>query len=93
MLSLKPLCSCLVAAHRFLGGAPTFVPLGWLGTVAAVLLAVSGTPGPVRWPGTLPFLHPQVRLAHQAPLSWWLIRLLGDGGHCRYDISGVFPNS
>ena len=87
----------LLAAHRFLSGAPTSVPLGWLGTgtvtVADVHLAVSGTPGPVRWPGTLSFLHPQVRLAHQAPLSGWLIRLLGDGGHCRNDISGVFPSS
>ena len=83
----------LMAAHRFLGGAPTFVRLGRLGTVAAVLLAVSGTPGPVRWPGTLIFLLPQVRLAHQASLLGRLIRLLGDGGHCRYDISGVFPNS
>ena len=43
----------LMAAHRFLGGAPTFVPLGRLGTAAAVLLAVSGAPGPVRWPVTL----------------------------------------
>ena len=41
-------------------------------------------------PGYPPFLHPQVRFAHQAPLSGCLIRLLVYGGHRRYDISG-FP--
>ena len=77
-----------------MGDAPTLVPLGWLGTgtvtVVVVHLAARGTPGPVRWPGTLFFLLPQVRLAHQASLLGRLIRLLGDGGHCRYDISGFF---
>ena len=34
-----------------------------------------------------------MRLAQQASLLGRLIRLLGDGGHCRDDISGVHPNS
>ena len=86
-----------VGSPPLFGQCPNARSVGLAGTgtatVADVLLAISDLTGPARLAGFPVFFLPQVRLAHQASLLGRLIRLLGDGGHCRNGISGVLPNS